>query len=75
VEIKNKKMTVKKLFEIVEKEGWYEYRDGAYLNTRESIIADQKDWDGRDGTKKMDFSGYPYWITGSPPTPETALYR
>lgn len=36
---------------------------GVYLWTRESLQAEQKEWNEEDEAKERDFSIYPYWIT------------
>ena len=43
--------------------GWVEVQDGCYLNTAQSIISEQSGWDEADGSKKIDFTKAPFWIT------------
>ena len=43
--------------------GYVELAPGLYLNEKENLIAEQKDWDEYDLAKKMDFSTAPFWVT------------
>lgn len=36
---------------------------GAYLETSDSMIEQQKNWDDGDGAKLVNFAQYPYWVT------------
>lgn len=38
-------------------------QSGVFLQTKEEIISDQKNWDDADPCKNTDFALYPYWIT------------
>ena len=43
---------------------------GVFLQTREDIMSDQKNWHEYDEAKDVDFSLYPIWLTtddGQPP--------
>ena len=44
-------------------EGQSEIAPGVYLNSQESIVADQADFDDEDGAKTTDFTKAPFWIT------------
>ena len=44
-------------------EGQIEIATGVYLNSQESIVADQADWGDEDGAKTTDFTKAPFWIT------------
>lgn len=44
---------------------------GVYIQTREEMISDQKNWDDNDPCKKQPFSGYAFWVvTDDGVTPE-----
>ena len=43
--------------------GWVELREGVFLNSQESILAEQKEWDDSDKAKNFDFTESPYWLT------------
>jgi hypothetical protein len=45
------------------KNGYIEIHDGVYLNTQESMIAEQSQWDETDNLKDFDFTDYDFWIT------------
>jgi hypothetical protein len=65
-------MTVEKIFETVAEKGWAEYRSGAFLQSAESLIAEQDGWGDEDSSKDADFSACPWWITtddGTDPVP------
>ena len=47
----------------LEVNGQIELRSGVYLQTQESILLEQTDWDKMDHAKKYDFTTYEYWIT------------
>jgi len=44
-------------------EGQIEIAPGVYLNSQESIVADQADLSDEDGAKKIDFTKAPFWMT------------
>lgn len=54
--------TAQSLLNRADSTGWVEVREGVYLNSQESIIADQKSWDDEDGAKNLDFTTSPYWV-------------
>ena len=39
------------------------FKYGVFLQTREDIMSDQKDWCEYDESKDVDFSLYPIWLT------------
>jgi hypothetical protein len=45
--------------------GFVELRLGVYLNSRESLQAEQNDWDDGDKAKNLDLSVAPFWLTTS----------
>ena len=47
---------------VAQDKGSVEVAAGVYLNSQESIVADQADWSDEDGAKKVDFMKAPFWI-------------
>ena len=54
---------VKDLEHTLKTRGWVELHEGVFLNSQESIISEQKEWDDSDQAKNFDFKAYKYWIT------------
>ena len=55
--------TYQDLLNAAKEEGSVELRSGVWLETAESLIAQQKDWEEGDGCKEMDFTCAQFWIT------------
>ena len=51
------------IIKTLEEKGSIEVQPGVYLSTGENMAADQEAWDETDGTKHVDFSDSPFWIT------------
>ncbi|CAN7170440.1 hypothetical protein LJR168_002657 [Pseudoxanthomonas sp. LjRoot168] len=48
---------------VAQDKGSVEVAAGVYLNSQESIVADQADFGDEDGAKTTDFTKAPFWIT------------
>jgi len=48
---------------VAQDNGSVEVAAGVYLNSQESIVADQADFSDEDGAKTTDFTTAPFWIT------------
>lgn len=55
-------MTPKQAIELATKNGFIEIAGGVYLNSQESILAEQLEWNEEDSAKNLDFSQAPFWI-------------
>jgi hypothetical protein len=49
--------------ETLAKNGYVEIQDGVYLNTQESMIDEQSQWDAEDKRIDIDYTDYDFWIT------------
>ena len=49
--------------EVALAQGSVEISSGVFLNSQESILADQEGWDEEDAGKSIDLSRFPFWIT------------
>lgn len=38
-------------------------QSGVFIQTRDEMISEQKDWDEDDPCKDTDFTCYPFWMT------------
>jgi hypothetical protein len=47
----------------LKKYGYIEIVDGIYLQAREYLLSEQKEWDESDKSKNFDFTPGEYWIT------------
>lgn len=54
--------------------GTIELSAGVYLNSKDSIIADQKAWDYCDPCKEIDFEAAPFWITTDSGTKPVSIH-
>jgi hypothetical protein len=48
---------------VAQDNGSVEVSAGVYLNSQESIVADQANLSDEDGAKKNDFTKAPFWLT------------
>lgn len=56
---------VEKLIKAIQEEGLIEVHSGVYVQTNDSIVADQEGWDDGDPAKSLDFScdENEFWVT------------
>lgn len=69
--MKNQKYTLlENAFSVADAHSFAEVQAGVFVQTKESLISEQKGWPDEDESKDADFSAYAYWLvvdSGEPP--------
>lgn len=55
-------ISLENAFSVADEKSFAEVQDGVFVQSKESLLLEQKTWGDEDEAKNIDFSLYDYWL-------------